>query len=194
MPGVSLLLVDDDRLVLATLARSLRTAGFGVETADSGEEALRIAASARFDLAVLDIRMPGLSGIETAERLRTEHAIPSMFLSAFDDRDLVRQAVDAGGLGYVIKPVDAPQVVPAIDAALARARDLDELRETRNQLERSLAGGRDTNVAIGILMERHRATRSDAFEMLRREARRARRKLEDQAGDLLAELDRRNLD
>jgi len=193
MSGVRLLLVEDDRLVLATLARNLRSAGYEVEVAGSGEEALEVAGSACFNLAVMDIRMPGLSGIETADRLRAERAIPAMFLSAYGDRELVQQAVNGGALGYVLKPVDTPQLVPAIEAALARARDLAALIETKHQLERALANGRNTNVAIGILMERRRITEAAAFDVLRNEARRTRRKLEDHASDIVAALDRENL-
>jgi len=193
MPNVRLLLVDDDRLVLATLAMNLRSAGYEVEVADSGDEALEVASSARFNLAVLDIRMPGMSGIETAERLCVEHAIPVIFLSAYGDSELVQQAVNGGGLGYILKPVDVPQLMPAIETALARARDLDALIETKYQLERALAGGRHTNVAIGILMERQRITEAAAFEILRNDARRTRRKLEDYASDLVAALDRQIL-
>ncbi|OGA16625.1 MAG: hypothetical protein A3I63_11385 [Betaproteobacteria bacterium RIFCSPLOWO2_02_FULL_66_14] len=193
MSGIRLLLVDDDRLVLATLARNLRDAGYDAETADSGEAALELAASLRFDLAVLDIRMAGLSGIETAQRLRAEHAIPAMFLSAYGERELVQQAVTGGGLGYVLKPVDMPQLIPAIETARARARDLAALLEEQSHFERTLAGGRRTNVAIGILMERHRLDEAAAFEVLRNGARSARRKLEDHAGDLVMALERMNL-
>lgn len=193
MSNVRLLLVDDDRLVLATLARSLRIAGYEIEAAGSGEDALQSAGSAHFDLAVLDIRMPGLSGIETADWLRAEYAIQAMFLSAYGDRELVQLAVNGGGLGYVIKPVDAPQLVPAVEAALARARDLAALLDTKRQLERALTRGRRTNVAIGILMERHRIAESATFEILRNQARRTRCKLEDYAKDLVEMSDRQNL-
>lgn len=192
MHDIRLLLVDDDRLVLATLARNLRSAGYGVDAASSGEEALRVARSARFDLAVLDMRMPGLSGIDTAQRLYAEQSIPAMFLSAYGDRESVHHAVHGGALGYVMKPVDAAQLVPAIEAALARARDLVALIETKNQLERALAGGRHTNMAIGILMERKRITEAAAFDILRTEARRTRSKLEQHASALVLALNHRN--
>lgn len=193
MSGSSLLLVDDDRLILATLARNLRDAGYEAETADSGEAALERAAAARYSLAVVDMRMPGLSGIETAQRLLAEHGVPALFLSAYGERDLVQQAVEVGALGYVLKPVDAPRLVPAIEAALARARDLGALLEAKSQLERALAGGRQTSIAVGILMERHRLAEAAAFEALRAGARAARRKLEDHAGDLVMALERVNL-
>lgn len=124
MPGSRLLFVDDDRLVLATVAKSLRDAGYAVRTADSGEAALTVAQAADqpFDLAVLDISMPGLSGIETAKRLQAEHGVPAMFLSAHGEREMVEQAANDGGLGFVVKPVDGVQLVAAIESALARAR------------------------------------------------------------------------
>jgi response regulator NasT len=193
MPSVRLLLVDDDRLILATLASNLRNAGYATEIADCGEAALERAATMRFDLAVLDMRMPGLSGIETAQRLSTDYGIPTLFLSAYCDRGLVQQAVAGGGLGYVVKPVDVPQLVPAIETALARGHELAALLETKVQLEQALVGGRHTNVAIGILMERHRITEAAAFAALRTGARNARRKLDDHAGDLVLALSRLNL-
>lgn len=192
MPPIRILLADDDRLVLATLAKGLRDAGYEIEPAGSGEEALALAAKAGFDLAVLDIRMPGLSGIETAARLRGERGIPALFLSAYNDRELVRQAVTDGGLGYMIKPADTTQLVPAIEAALARARDLKALEETKAQLERALAGGRYTSIAKGILMERRGLTEQAAFETLRASARSRQCKLEELAQGLVEALERVN--
>lgn len=187
-----LLLADDDRLVLATLSQGLREAGYAVDTADSGEAALVLAAQRPFDLTVLDIRMPGLSGIETARRLRTEYGAPALFLSAYGERELVEQAAREGGLGYVVKPVDVPQLVPAIEAALARARDLKVLAEGRSQLEQALDSGRQTSIAIGILMERRGLTEQSAFETLRATARKRRRKLEEVGRELVEATERLN--
>jgi two-component system, response regulator PdtaR len=185
MPKTRLLLVDDDRLILATLCKSLRAAGYEVEPADSGEAALALASAARFDLALLDMRMPGISGIEAARQLGTEHGLPAVILSAYDDAELVRQAIAEGVLGYVVKPVDGPRLVPAIEAALARARDLVALLETKTQLERALAGGRYTSIAIGILMERRKLPEQAAFEALRASARGQQRKLDDFCRELV---------
>lgn len=191
-PPPRLLLVDDDRLILATLARDLRDLGYQTETADSGEAALERAAATDFDLAVMDMRMPGMNGIEAARRLREAKGVPCLFLSAYSDLAQVRQAVEEGGLGYVVKPVDAPRLFPAIETALARARDLVALTQARAQLERALTGGRHTNIAIGILMERRRLAEAAAFDALRAAARDERRKLEEYAGDLVATLERLN--
>jgi DNA-binding response OmpR family regulator len=191
-PISRLLFVEDDRLVLATLAKGLRDAGYAVSTADTGEAALGIAAEQPFDLAVLDIRMPGLSGIETAQRLRTQYGVPVLFLSAYSEGELVEQAAAAGGLGYVVKPVDIVQLVPAVEAALARARDLKVLAETRVQLEQALLGGRQTSIAIGILMERRGVSEQAAFEALRASARQNRRKLEEVCREVVEAAERLN--
>lgn len=192
MTANRLLFVDDDRLVLATLAKGLIDSGYDVLTADSGEVALAMAMRQPFDLAILDIRMPGLSGIETARRLRTEYGVPALFLSAYGERELVEQAASEGGLGYVVKPVDVPQLVPAIEAALARARDLKVLAKGHSQLEQALDSGRQTSIAIGILMERRGLTEQSAFEMLRATARKRRRKLEEVGRELVEAMERLN--
>lgn len=192
MPPIRLLLADDERLVLATFSKSLRNAGYEVETVESGEAALALAASAAFDLAVLDIRMPGLSGIETARLLRDQHGMPTLFLSAYGEREQVEQAVADGGLGYLVKPVDAAQLMPAVAAALARARDLKALMETKAHLERALAGGRHTSMALGIIMERRKLSEAAAFEALRANARASRCKLEDLCRELVEATERLN--
>lgn len=185
MSAPRLLLVDDDRLVLATLAHGLAALGYEVATADSGEAALAAAADGAFDLAIVDVRMPGLPGIELCHALAEGHRVPSLFLSAFGDREEVERAIGEGGLGYLVKPVDAPRLVPAIEAALARARDLRALFEAKAQLEQALAGGRYTSMAIGILMATRGFDERAAFEVLRGEARHGRRKLEDHCRELV---------
>lgn len=179
------LLVDDDRLILGTLGNGLRQAGYAVAEAASGETALALAQHQIPDLAILDIRMPGISGIELARRLRDTHRVPTLFLSAYSDKKMVEEAIDEGGLGYVVKPVDVSQLVPAIEAALARARDLQALGKAKDRLEEALKGGRDTTTAIGILMERRGLRRQDAFELLRAHARAQRRRLELLARDIV---------
>lgn len=180
-----LLLADDDRLILATLGRGLRDVGFDVIEAVSGEEAVHLAKEKSPALAILDVRMPGLSGIETAQRLRRETTVPFIFLSAYGDTDVVKQAAVEGALGYLLKPIDVPQMVPLIEAALARAAEIRALRENEAHLNTALAAGRETSVAVGLLMERKRLTLADAFETLRSYARSQRRKVQDVAGEMV---------
>lgn len=187
------LLVDDDRLVLATLASGLAQAGYVVQATGSAEEALRVLAIERPDIAVLDVRMPGQSGLELARQLREVGEVPFIFLTAYSDNDVVKEAADYGALGYVVKPVDIPQLVPAIEAALARAAELRKLRETEQQLQTALSEGREVSMVIGLIMERRRLDRQEAFDLLRTSARTQRRKIGDVAQEILAAAELLNI-
>ena len=182
----AILLVDDDRLVLATLARSLRGAGYAVSTAESADEAETLLASGeRPDLAILDVRMPGRGELELAQRLRALDHIPFMLLTAYSDQAIVERAAACGALGYLVKPVDLPQLVPAMEAALARADELKELKEARQHLQRALDAEREISIAVGITMMQYRLDRKAAFDLLRNTARSQRRKLAELACDVV---------
>jgi len=189
-----LLLLDDDRLVLATLGEGLRQAGYHVTTASSVEEAEDALASGSIELAILDVRMPGVSGIDLAWRLHDANSdVPFIFLTAYSDEELVEQASEAGAMGYVVKPADPDRLVPAIEAAFARAHEFRKLRETGRQLQTALDADRDVSLAIGIMMERRRLSRQDAFEILRSQARAERRKLIDLAREVVLAVEKINL-
>lgn len=193
-PGKRLLLVDDDRLVLTTLARGLRSVGYLVTSAESAEEAeVWLASGERPDLAILDVRMPGQGGLYLAERLRALDHIPFMMLSAYNNAQIVEQATASGALGYAVKPLDIPQLVPAIEAALARANELQGLRATRQQLQSALDAERDISIAVGITMMQHRLKRSDAFDLLRKTARNRRCKLATLASETILAGENLNL-
>lgn len=182
----SLLLVDDDRLVLSTLATGLAQAGYRVITAESVEEAeADLSGGDGVDLVILDVRMPGRGGLHLAQRLRDLDHIPFMMLSAYSDAQMVAQATHYGAMGYAVKPIDLPQLLPTIEAALARADELQDLRLERQQLQQVLDGDRNINIATGIIMVSHKLARADAFNMLRNTARSQRRKLADLAQDVI---------
>ncbi len=182
----SLLLVDDDRLVLSTLASGLAQAGYRVTTAESAEEAqAHLTSGEHVDLAIVDVRMPGQDGLQLARRLRDLEHIPFMMLSAYSDADIVSQAAECGAMGYAVKPIDLPHLRPAIEAALARAEDLHELRLARQQLQQALDADRSINIATGIIMVSHKLNRAQAFSLLRDTARNQRRLLADLAQDTI---------
>jgi len=187
-----ILVVDDDRLILHTLAAGLRDAGYEVMAADEGDLALRLCQEARPDLALLDIRLPGMPGPRIAEQLQQQGAVPIMFLSAYSDADMVEQAVAAGALGYLVKPLDVAQIVPSIAAALARAAEISALKQAEANLNRALGSSRSTSVAVGLIMERYRLSPEHAFEMLRSYARSRREKVAEAAARIVeagAEID-----
>ncbi|MDD5330383.1 MAG: response regulator [Sulfuricella sp.] len=183
------LIVDDDRLVLATLAKGLRQWGYEVAEASSGEAGLKFALETKPDMVLLDVNMPKMSGLEVARALRAQTSLPFMFLTAYGDSEIVKQAADLGAMGYLVKPVDISQIVPAIEAALARGRELVHLRETETQLSTALASSRETSMAVGILMEREHLDRTAAFELLRDYARSRRRKIGEVAEELLGAIE-----
>ena len=165
------LVVDDDRLVLATLARGLRAEGYEVETASDGQSAMVAVQRNTYDIAILDVRMPDMSGVDLAQRLKQLANMPVLFLSAYNDKEIVEAALAEGGLGYMVKPIDIPQLLPAIEAALARGQELQSLNNVTGQLQNALSGGRSVSTAIGILMERHRISADMAFNRMRSQAR-----------------------
>jgi len=185
-PAAHLLLVDDDRLVLATLTQGLRSVGYQVSSADSAEDALmQLDAGLAPDLALLDMRLPGADGLALAAQLRTRGPIPFLVLSAYSDEAMVQEAAQLGAQGYLVKPVDPEQIAPTLCTALERAREQAALRAGQAQLQNALDGNREINVAIGITMMQYRLPRQAAFDMLRAAARAQRRKLADLAHDVI---------
>lgn len=183
MKKKTILIVDDDRLVLTGMRRDLESEGYEVLTAESGEAAVKLCRANPPDLVLLDIRMPGIAGMEVARWLRAETSVAFLFLSAYHDRDLVKEAAAHGALGYLVKPVDIPQVVAVLESALARAEEIRELRRREATLSEGLTGNRAVSAAVGIIMERYRLTQRAAFETLRARARAERRKIGEVAAD-----------
>ncbi len=181
-----ILLVDDDALLLQFLAEVLNHAGYETLTATSAAEAIRQIEAREPDLALLDITMPGMSGLELARHLHENTSLPFMFLSGSTDAESAKQAAQYGAVGFLVKPIDANRLMPAFEAALARADDIRQLRRTEVNLNAALAAGRETSLAVGLLMGRFQSDRNTAFEVLRDHARSSRRKINEVADQLLA--------
>jgi len=182
-----ILVVDDDRLVLATLTHGLAQAGYEVIDADNGDDAILLAREHKPELALLDIRMEGKSGFDVAEYLRDYLQIPFMFLSAFSDEATVNQVKELGALTYLIKPLDIQQIVPAVEAAFANRSKATSLTENRSPEAVATAAAADkpaasaaitsadpltqtVALAIGIVMHRHSLGRRQAHDKLRQQA------------------------
>lgn len=174
-----ILVVDDDRLVLATLTFGLAQAGFEVIDADNGDDAILLAREHRPELALLDIRMEGLSGFDVAAYLREYLQIPFMFLSAFADDATVAKVKSLGAVAYLIKPLDIHQIVPAVEAAFANrstaAKVVPPLPVTEPEWAPLPA------IAVGVLMHRYSLTRAEAHSRLQKLAVAEGRSLADQA-------------
>lgn len=162
-----ILVVDDDRLVLATLSYGLTQAGFEVIDADNGDDAILLAREHRPELALLDIRMEGLTGFDVAAYLREFLQTPFMFLSAFTDEATVAKVKELGAVAYLVKPLDISQIVPAVEAAFARSATLAPPpaapAETPSEPPTPLD---PTALAVGVLMHRYSLPRDDALARL----------------------------
>ena len=191
----TILVVDDNRLVLATLTDGLSQAGYRVIDADNGDDAILLARKHKPELALLDIRMEGKSGFDVAQYLRTQCRMPFMFLSAFSDEETVAQVEALGAVAYLVKPLDIRQIVPAVEAALAnleagRAALAGEHAQPRRSLASDDPVDGSVAMAAGVLMHRHSLTRGEALERLARLAAGEGRSSHDQAELLLAAVER----
>ncbi|HMC17211.1 MAG TPA: response regulator [Albitalea sp.] len=185
-----ILVVDDDRLVLATLSHGLSQAGYEVIDADNGDDAILLAREHKPDLALLDIRMEGKSGFDVAAYLREYCQMPFMFLSAFSDDETVRQVKELGAVAYLVKPLDIRQIVPAVEAAFAHKNTRrNEGAAAHPKADRASASNEpmppSVAMAVGVLMHRYSLARGAALERLERLAASEGRALVDQAERLL---------
>jgi CheY-like chemotaxis protein len=180
------LLVDDDLLTLTTISQVLRNAGYETVETTNGQDALNMIGQFNPDLAVLDVMMSGMSGIELAKHLHLETSIPFMFISAHAEADIVRQATENGAVGYLLKPFEIAQIIPAFEAALGRADEIRLLRGSEANLTTALNAGRETSMAVGMLMAKFHTDRDTAFEVLRAYSRSSRSKINEVANSLLA--------
>ena len=190
-----ILMVDDDRLVLATLANGLERAGYRVSKAESVTEAEVMLDNHELpDMVILDVHMPDREGLMLTDRLQQLGQIPFIMLTAHADENIVARASESGAVGYLVKPVDITQLIPAIQAGLSRAHDLRELRQGNQQLQEALDADRTISVAIGIIMDQHRLDQHDALELLRRAARNQQIKLASLASVIVSSRETLNLD
>jgi two-component system, response regulator PdtaR len=168
----------------------LERAGFEVVAeARDGREAVELAAEHEPDLAVMDVKMPELDGIEAARRMLERRPLPIVMLTAFSEADLVSRAVDAGVFGYLVKPFRETDLLPAIEAARARHRELVELREESGSLRDALEARKLIERAKGLLMEKDGIGEEEAFARMRGASQRTGKPLREIAEAVLAAFD-----
>ncbi|MEI6026874.1 MAG: response regulator [Betaproteobacteria bacterium] len=182
-----ILVVDDDRLVLAMVTHGLSQAGYEVIDADNGDDAILLARQHRPDIALLDIRMEGKTGFDVAQYLREVGHTPFVFLSAFSDEETVAKVKALGALAYLVKPLEVGQIVPTIDAAYARAQQMKVAEQAQAQLLPQEPTD-DASVleamlplAVGVLMHRFSLNRPEALARLRKLAAAEKRSVAAQA-------------
>jgi two-component system, response regulator PdtaR len=166
---VRILIGEDETIIRLDLKEILERAGFEVcAEARDGEEAVELARVEEPDLAVLDVKMPRLDGIEAARRILAERPIPIVMLTAYGQDELVARAVEAGVFGYLVKPFRETDLLPAIQAAKARHAELEALRAEAESLADALATRKLVERAKGLLMKQDGLSEQDAFTRLQR--------------------------
>jgi len=163
------LIAEDETIIRLDLRELLERSGFEVcAEARDGEEAVELARSEQPDVAIMDVKMPKLDGIEAARRILDERPIPIVMLTAYGQQELVARAVDAGVFGYLVKPFREQDLLPAIETARARHDELTALREEAESLTEALAARKSIERAKGLLMEKEGLSEQDAFARLRK--------------------------
>ena len=165
----SVLLAEDETIIRLDLCKLLERAGYDVVAeARDGEEAVELARQYEPDLAIMDVKMPKLDGIEAARQIIDERPIPIVMLTAYGRKELVTRAVDVGVYGYLVKPFQERDLIAAIATAQARHDELTAVREEAASLAESLQARKAIERAKGLLMEHEGLTERDAFGRLRR--------------------------
>lgn len=168
---IRVVLAEDEAIIRLDLKETLEEEGYEVvgETG-RGDEAVALVRDLNPDLAILDIKMPGLDGLSVAREISAERLCAVLILTAFSQRDLIEQARDAGALAYLVKPFQRSELVPAIELAIGRFRDFRAVSEQAESLEDQLETRKILDRAKGVLMDTHGLTESEAFSFIQKTA------------------------
>ncbi len=172
-------IAEDEAIIRLDLKEMLIEEGYEV-VADTGrgDEVVDLVRRHRPDIAILDIKMPGLDGLSAAREISADHICAVLILTAFSQRQLVERARDAGALAYLVKPFQRSELVPAIEVALGRFAEMQALTAEVRGLEEQLETRKIVDRAKGILMDRHGMAESEAFTFIQRGAMSARQTMQ----------------
>ena len=181
-----IVIAEDESIIRMDLRESLEEEGY-VVVADVGRGDLAIDAvrTHRPDVAIFDIKMPGVDGLEAARVVSGERVCPVVMLTAFSQREVIEQARDAGALAYIVKPFQRTDLVPAIELAIARFREIQELAEERDLLGNQLELRKVIDRAKGALQDEFSMTEAAAYTFLQQTAMTSRLRMVDVARGVL---------
>ncbi len=186
MAPTRILIAEDEAIIRLDLKETLEEEGYEVVGAvGRGDEAVALVRELSPDLAILDIKMPGMDGITAAKEIAGNRRAAVLILTAFSQRDLVEQATAAGAIGYLVKPFQKSDLIPAIEVAMARFRDVKALEAQVETAKEQLTTRRIVERAKGMLMDRHQMTEADAFTFIQQTAMRERCKMREIAERVL---------
>jgi two-component system, response regulator PdtaR len=169
--AVRVVIAEDEAIIRLDLKEMLEEEGYEVvgETG-RGDEAVTLVRDQKPDLAILDIRMPGMDGLAAAREISEERGAAVLILTAYSQRDLIEQARDAGALAYLVKPFQRSELIPAIEVAIGRFEEMQALQAAHDDLQEQLETRRVVDRAKGILMDECGMSENDAFRFVQRTA------------------------
>ena len=181
-----ILIAEDEAIIRLDLKEMLEEEGFDVVgEASDGDAAIRLAREREPDLVIMDVKMPGMDGLTAAEKITEEELSAVLILTAFSQKDLVQRAAEAGAIGYLVKPFQKSDLMPAIDIALARNAQLRAVKQEAKGLADQLETRKVVDRAKGRLMDTEGMSESDAFRHLQKRAMDERRSMRSVAEQIL---------
>ena len=178
MDALRILIADDESLRVMSLKGQLESLGHKVVAeASNGKEAVHLAEELRPDLAILDIKMPEMDGIEAAQKITAERAIPIILLTAYSERELAERAAIANVSAYLMKPISEQDLLPAIALAMSRFKEFQSLHQEVDDLRDALETRKLVERAKGILMRRLNLTEEEAFRRMQRRSQNENKRL-----------------
>ena len=166
-PKLRIVIADDEPIIRLDLKNMLAALGYDVVAeAGDGAKAVEAARNLSPDLVILDIKMPNMDGIDAAKIISEEKIAPILFLTAYSDVDLVHRAKEAGVYSYLVKPFKEADLLPAIEIAMSRWEELQELDKHAKDLEDKLETRKAVDRAKGILMDQYGLKEQEAFRRI----------------------------
>lgn len=164
-------IAEDEAIIRLDLKETLEEEGYQVvgETG-RGDEAIQLVREHEPDLVILDIKMPGLDGLAVAREIAGERRAAVLILTAFSQRDLIEQARDSGALAYLVKPFERSELIPAVEVALGRFKEMKALADQTVSLEEQLETRKIVDRAKGRLMDEHGMPEQQAFSFIQKRA------------------------
>ena len=186
MSGTRIVIAEDEAISRMDLCEMLQNLGYTVVgQAGDGVAAVNLARTLKPDLVLMDIKMPELDGISAAETLSDERAVPVLLLTAYSDREFVDRAVDAGVMGYLVKPFAEAQLKPAIEVALERWREVRQIQQDLEETKETLETRKLVERAKGVLMDSQNLKEAEAFRRIQRLSMNSRKSMREVAEAIL---------